>query len=559
MSTERLFRTHEIRKQESLEGIWDFQTTDGTELPEEYTDRTAVPSCWEMNIKYGRYSGYAAYRRKVNVEQDGNVRLLFKGISHSGTIFWDGAEIGFHYNAYTPFSLVVPGVKKGEHVLEAVVDNHFSEKSALHIPNDYFTYGGITRPVFWEMVPDLYIERTEFEPAFTDGRWTANVRIFIKNISEWPRKAEIKAECAGVMETREINIDGNTEAEVRYDMSFEGAEAWNHENPCLYFLKCQIWEDGKAVDDLIDRVGFRTVSVKGHQILINGEPVFLKGVNRHEDHGICGCAMPLQLLDADIKLILEAGCNAVRTSHYPNDERFLDLCDEYGIYVWEESHARGGDVQRITNPLFIEQSMKVMHEMMEYHYNHPGIIIWACLNEMASNKEEGAKVYKQHLDYLAEDKSRLHTFASMYHTDDLCQDMVDVSSFNMYPYWYTPMSAAEFAQKTLDHIRETGNGHKPLIISEYGGGAIYGFHDVMQVKWSEEYQAELLEKTTTELMQVPEVAGLFIWQFCDTRVSQDWPQNWPMSRPKSRNNKGLVDEYRRPKMGYYAIQKIWRE
>ena len=556
MSLERLFQTHTIREQKCLDGIWDFQIIDDVKLPLNYKDTLSVPGCWEMTIKYGQYIGCAAYRKTINVNENGNLRLLFKGISHTGIIYFDGQKVGFHYNAYTPFSIILPYVTAGKHILEIIVDNQFNESSRLHIPNDYYTYGGITRPVFQEMVPDCYIERSEFVPINDHGSWHAIIKVFVRNCSCQEAEVVIESSCAEATCTDNIIVAANSEAIAQIILKPENVRPWNHDNPNLYFLENILYVSGIPVDDFIDRVGFRDVSILNKKILINGNPVFLKGVNRHEDHGICGCAIPMQLLDADIKLIQELGANAVRTSHYPNDERFLDLCDEKGIFVWEESHDRGGDATRITHPLFIEQSMKVMHEMMEYHYNHPSIIMWGCLNEAASNCVEGCEVYRMHMNYLASDLSRICTYASNKHGDDMCLEMTDVCSFNIYPYWYGEENTDELMAVCRRRMEETGNGSKPIIISEFGGGGIYNFHDVRNVKWSEECQAQILEKTITELFNMEDITGIFIWQYCDTRVSQGPPKHWPLTRPLSRNNKGLVDEYRRPKMAYYVVKRL---
>lgn len=553
---ERLFETHKIRPQICLDGIWKFQTVGDDTLPEEYTDTMSVPSCWEMSIKYCRYKGYAAYKKNITVEKDCNVRLLFKGVSHSGTIYFDGKKVGFHYNAYTPFDIIIPNVKKGEHSVEVVADNHFSEKSTLHIPNDYFTYGGITRPVFFETVSDVYIERSEFEPFYKNGQWSANIRIFIKNISDREQNCDIKISCAGSEKIIPVHIRPGSDATAVCDMEFENIIPWSHETPQLYTINYTLLSEGKEIDDLIDRVGMRIVGIDNHRLTINGKPVVLKGVNRHEDHGSVGCAIPLQIMYSDIALIKDMGANAVRTSHYPNDERFLDLCDENGIFVWEEHHSRGLDEQQVTNPLFMEQSEKVTNEMLNYHYNHPSIVIWGCLNECPSDSAAGREIYKKHFEMLKRDKSRPASFASNRIEKDDCLDLVDICSFNIYPLWYGDETPEDRMVHMKEFLAEKGVGEKPVIISEFGAGGIYNFHDVMNVKWSEEYQAEVLEKSIKAYLEAPFVTGMFIWQFCDTRVTQE---KWPLSRPNSRNNKGIVDEYRRPKLAYHSVKKLFSE
>ncbi|NLO86285.1 MAG: hypothetical protein GX096_12835 [Clostridiales bacterium] len=141
--------------------------------------------------------------------QTGNLRLVFKGISHTGLIYLDGEYIGRHYNAYTPFSLVVPKVSMGAHRIEVIVDNRWTEESQLHIPNDYYTYGGITRSVYQELVPDCFIERMAFEPCFADGQWFAKVRIVVRNISNEDVSVQLEASCAGETEAMSLVASAN--------------------------------------------------------------------------------------------------------------------------------------------------------------------------------------------------------------------------------------------------------------------------------------------------------------------------------------------------------------
>ena len=286
-----------------------------------------------------------------------------------------------------------------------------------------------------------------------------------RNLSALSKSVNVRLSCAGCDGAVQGTAFANQITEMALSMEFYAAQAWSHESPSLYYLKAALWVDDERADDLIERVGFRTVRRQGSRIAING----------------------------DIKLIRDIGANAVRTCHYPNDELFLDLCDENGIFVWEESHDRGGDEKRITDPEFVRQSMEVMHEMLETHYNHPSIIIWGCLNEAASDCEKGSEVYRTHLEYLASDRSRLCTFASNKTEGDLCLGMEDICSFNMYPCWYNDETAEEAMKRIRTRIKETGNDGKPIIVSEFGGGAIYNFHDVMRVKWSEEYPGRSAE------------------------------------------------------------------
>ena len=169
----RLFDTHRLRETRELDEMWDFTANGKTySLP--------VPGCWEQHPDLLNYRGQGTYTKKVYIKRQSNIRLEFKGVSHTADVYFDGVKIAHHYNAFTPFSAVIPDVSEGEHEIRVDVDNSFGEHSALHIPNDYYTYGGITRPVSLEYIGDVYIERVRFTPSLTDGKWSAATEIIIK-------------------------------------------------------------------------------------------------------------------------------------------------------------------------------------------------------------------------------------------------------------------------------------------------------------------------------------------------------------------------------------------
>ena len=153
------------------------------------------------------------------------------------------------------------------------------------------------------------------------------------------------------------------------------------ENPAFTYVRCVLRENGKDIDDLIERTGLRTIRTEGTKILFNDQPVRIRGFNRHEDHGLFGSSLPPAAMVQDLQLIRDLGGNAVRTSHYPNDPYFLDLCDEMGILVWEESHARGLSEEQMHHPLFLRQSRQCIEEMILRDSSHPCIFIWGLLNE----------------------------------------------------------------------------------------------------------------------------------------------------------------------------------
>ena len=549
----RLFDTHYIREIRELDGMWDFYMED---FGKKY--RLPVPGCWEQHPDFMQHRGKGTYIKKVYIKNGGNIRLEFKGVSHSADVYFDGEKIVHHYNAFTPFSALVKNVASGEHEIKVEVDNTFGEHSALHIPNDYYTYGGITRPVSLELVPDVYIKNIKFTPYISDGKWNAKTEVRLHNLSSESLDAEIKVTLGSFSRSATVSINGESEKDFVIDAVFDNVRSWSHEDPALYMLNTTLTVNGEETDDLIERVGFRAVEVRDTRIYLNGEPIYLKGFNRHEDYAVDGCAISMQHMVQDMDLMQDMNANALRTCHYPNDERFLDLCDERGIMVWEENHARGLVLKDMLNPNFERQCEDCIREMIENHYNHPSIVIWGILNECASETEEGREMYKKQYDQIRSmDRSRPVTSATCRHFTDICLDLPDIVSFNMYSGWYKDCPIDERNDQEIEWIKSSGGDNKPIIVSELGAAAIYGYRDRSHCKWSEERQADLIRDNLEVYMNDERITGVFIWQFADCRVTEEG--EWFATRARCHNNKGVVDEYRRPKMSYDTVKEMFEK
>jgi len=543
----RGFERHKIREVKSLDGVWDFYPDSGKKF------NMPVPGCWESNPNLSNYRGQGTYIKHIAVPERKNIRFVFKGVSHTADVYFNGRQIMHHYNAYTPFECTVPSVAEGEYELKTQVDNTFSENSALHIPNDYYTYGGITRPCAYEFVPDVYIKNVHTTPFKNGDKWLLKTEAELHNVSAEEILCSLKIEAAG-KETVIENIEVKDKKTVEWTEEFENITPWCPENPKLYDVKCNLLKDGSVIDDLFDRFGFRTVEICGKDILLNGKKIFLKGFNRHEDYAEFGCAIPLQAMVKDLWIIKDLGCNAVRMSHYPNDERFLDLCDEMGIMVWEENHARGLTLDDMKNKNFEKQCEDCIDEMIYYHYNHPSIIIWGILNECASDTEEGREMYKKQYEQIKKlDTSRPHTSATCQMYKDICLDLPDVVSLNLYSGWYNDDPIEKTFKDVYGWIEKSGGGGKPFIMSEFGAAAMYGFRDSTRRKWSEERQEDILSESLDVYMKNENISGVFIWQFADCRVTEE--SRFYISRACMRNNKGVVDMYRRPKLSYEVVKE----
>ena len=549
----RTFCTHEIRKVRELSGsLWEFSPCTGDLAGRKY--RTAVPCCWESMPDFSSYRGVGVFSREI--ETEGAFRLVFKGVSHTARVCLDGREIGSHYNAYTPFAVAVTDVMAGRHLLEVYADNTFGEASALHIPNDYMSYGGISRGVLLEELTDTYIEYIHAVPVMEKDGWKALISVKVKNWSAAGKACRLYLDLAGIAsEAMELTLEAGGEKTVDFQLSAAEAEAWEIKNPKLYTVRATLSDENGAFDDQIDRMGFREIRTEGKDILLNGKKLRIRGFCRHEDHPMFGCALPYAAIQQDLETAMDLGANAIRTAHYPNDELFLDLCDEQGILVWEENHARGLTLEHMQNPNFERQAETCIEEMITAHINHPSVIIWGILNECASDTEYGYECYKKQYDLIKHmDFSRPRSSASCKFKTDICFGLPEIVSYNLYPEWYHETPASEYVKDIYDWVqRESEGSGKPFLVTEIGAGAIYGFRSHTLCKWSEEYQAKALEDQITAVLEQEGCSGIFIWQLCDVRVSDEWFA----SRPRTMNNKGIVDEYRRRKLAYDVVKRIY--
>jgi beta-glucuronidase len=267
-------------------------------------------------------------------------------------------------------------------------------------------------------------------------------------------------------------------------------------------------------------------------------------------------APPLGIMLRDVEIIEGAACNAIRGSHYPNHPAFLDLLDERGILFWSEIPiwGHGFTPEQLADERVIERGLNMHKEMVREHFNHPSIILWGMHNEIDSETEAGKNISRIYYEYLKENGGeRLVTYASDRQDHDISMEYCDVISLNQYVGWY------DGVYRDWDHYLDTMEAHfkanglnKPVIMGEFGAAAIYGHHTFDNLKWTEEYQATLVAECI-ERFYKRGFAGTFVWQFSDIRTSKEMGLN----RARSFNNKGIVNEYRRPKLAYGAVKSIY--
>ncbi|ELZ24167.1 beta-galactosidase [Halosimplex carlsbadense 2-9-1] len=558
----RTFETTTERRQRTLDGQWEFLTDPGNEgyeadygesFPTEEADRLSVPSSWNAHREYADYVGPAWYRRTFETRAEGSQLFTFHGVARDATVYLDGEEIASHEGSYTPFTGLARNLDAGEHELVVRADNTRREATLPHDDADWFPHGGIHREVVVERVPDVYVRNLAVDYDLYGDEATVAAEVTLHNVGPRPAEPDLTVSVGDASVTDSVEVDGMDAATATLALDVEDVDRWTPDDPMLYDVEARLHgeraerEGGAFVDDLRDRIGFRTVSTGGREILVNGEPVDIAGVNRHEDHPEWGSAQPLRVQERDLDLIRRAGCNAVRCSHYPNHPRFLDLCDEAGVLVVEEIPLWQVDESTMVSTQ--ERAQRTLLEAIERDRHHPSIFAWSLSNECANDEAtvvEGTRKLKWTADGV--DGSRLITVASNSDWEgetDGVFEFCDFLSVNAYWGWYRDGDWGEF----LDGI-EADYGEKPIVVTEFGAGAVPGDRTHEGRKWSESYQADLLADCVDLFRERESVAGFTVWQFCDTLTDPDRA----MTRPRTRNNKGVLDEYRRPKEAYRVLR-----
>lgn len=607
-----------------LDGVWDFfwlgeadvaavgaPSCDG--LPME---SAPVPGCYNLAGERIGQRGAALYRTRFRFPA-GAARLKLGGLGLYARIWLDGQELGQVRNPYATISydLELTAGNGGSHELLILVDNRFGDESTVPLfkPNaDFYGYGGIYRSVTLTQLPQLRLERVKVSTLDTaSGRVRLEVRL---------SAAAAALANAGKLRVHYAFDDGETlEADIAAGASASASAAaspsssasapanagvlviettvpehrlWSPATPNLHRLRLSIaavtstaatttaptattptaaGEGNAAViyDTIVERFGIRTVATRGRDILLNGEPVLLLGLNRHESHPQFGAVQPAQLIYDDLQLARELNANFIRTAHYQPDNALLDACDRCGFLVWAESFGWHQPEADALNPLSASLLVEATATLVEESLNNPSVIIYGFLNESCSDTVGGRALYERLAATIRSlDATRLVSYASDRFEDDICFDLADVIAINPYPGWINRPGSRDWIGNCLTHIRpefdrlaryfsdlpeHTG---KPLLVSESGACGIYGMRDRARAQWSEEFQEDYFDEAIRAVLDNPRYVGTTLWQMHDTR---SFVNVGPDIRCKTRgfNNAGLLDEYRRPKLAFDKVKELF--
>lgn len=531
----------------------------------------AVPGSWnEQLLDTKNYMGSAWYFKRFYLPSSWKGKLVWLRVgsaNYYARVWINGRFVGEHEGGYLPFQFETgEKVKFGEeNLLSIKVDNELSPTrvppgniptednplSSRFYPDvnfDFFPYGGIHRPVYLFSTPKTYIEDIAVTTKIRGKQGIVEYRI-----SKHGKDAEEVS----------IHLMGDKlrlgqKVKFREDVAVgrlvvEDAVFWCQENPYLYELAVGLCSSESAIiDEYSLSVGIRVIEVREDKLCLNGRPIYLKGFGKHEDFPIIGKGLNLPLIVKDYSLMKWIGANSFRTSHYPYSEEMMDLADREGFLVIDEIPAVGlffgkGVERRLA------LCKQYLSELIARDKNHPSVIIWSVANEPHSKKPEAKSFFKQLYEHAKKrDPSRLVTLASTLGLNEEVLECFDLICLNRYYGWYTEPGQLELACQKLDkELDELYRVYKkPIILSEFGAGAIAGMHAHPPEMFTEEFQAEFIQKYHKTIESKPYIVGEHVWCFADFKTAQA-PHRVILNR------KGVFTRIREPKLAAHILKKIW--
>ena len=493
------------------------------------------------------YEGPMWYEKEFSYQRKPATRVFFyAGAANYRSYVWvNGRKACEHEGGFTPFSCEVTDLLiEGSNFVVIAVDNTRHADGIPTLQTDWWNYGGLTRDVSLVEVPEQFID--DFDLHLKRGsRATIEGWVHVEGAAPGVEVTVSIPELA-VRETAQVSADGR----ATFQFAASNLEPWSPEHPRRYRVHLQAGQD-----NLEDEIGFRTIEVRGTRILLNGSPIFLRGVSVHAEAPYrTGRACNDEDMETLLGWVRELGGNFVRLAHYPHDERMTRLADRMGILVWSELPVYWAI--DFDNSDVLANAERQLHEMIRRDRNKASVVLWSVANETpvtpARVRFLRTLVAKTH----EQDPTRLVTAALLVRTegmakviDDPLGEVLDVIGFNEYIGWYE--HRPEDAGKTVWQIAY----EKPLIVSEFGGDAKYGLHGESDTRWTEEYQANLYRHQLAMLNRIGPLRGMSPWVLMDFRS----PRRPLPGIQDYFNRKGLISDQGEKKQAFYVLQMAYRE
>ena len=512
-----------------------------------------IPSDWNtQDERLFFYEGTVWFKKSFQAKPSDDYRTLlyFGAVNYDSHVWVNGKKAGHHVGGFTPFNYDISSLlKDGENVVIVKVDN---KRHAEDVPTqifDWWNYGGITRDVKLVKVPHVYLEDYDLHLLRKGGseKW-----------KEMTFSAKLNAKEAGhkvVVNIPELKLEKQlvTDAEGKVSATLKIAakklQLWNPEHPKLYQVRLSL-----DASTFTDEIGFRTIETRDKQILLNGKPIFLKGISIHEEKPNGG-GRAHSVEDARTLLgwAKELGCNYVRLAHYPHNENMVREAERMGLMVWSEIPCYWTIAW--TNPKTFENAKQQLSDMIARDHNRANVVIWSIANETPHSAERDNFLGRLAKHARSLDDTRLISMAMevtgaanyVNRLNDNMNQYVDVVSFNQYIGWYRDVNDASKMKWEIPY-------NKPVIISEFGGGAKYGYHGAKNQRWTEEFQENLYIENTAMLDKIEGLAGTTPWILKDFRS----PRRVLPDVQDYYNRKGLFSDKGEKKKAFYVLKK-WYE
>lgn len=534
-----------------------------SDVPDNKTDRKehgydekyslAVPGDWNsQDKKFLYYEGTVWYKKSFDVDKPaGNERIFiyFGGVNYRADVYLNGKKLGIHKGGFTPFNFEIPKewLKEKGNFLIVKVDNKRFKEEIPTLNTDWWNYGGITRDVYLVEVPGNFIRnyslRLEKNGASTKDKFAEG---WVKMSNAF--SGEVSIEIPELKVRQKVAINGDS---VAFRFKLPRVSLWSPQSPKLYPVTIT------AADDQVrDKIGFRNIEVQGKEILLNGKPLFLRGICIHEE--ISGEIRRANSLQDALHLfgqVKELNANMVRLAHYPHNEYMVRAADSLGVLVWSEIPVYW--TIDFGNEEVLKKAKAQLHEMISRDRNRCSIIIWSVGNETPVH-ETRTKFMSTLVKTAKElDNSRLVSAALEVHNekgvqviDDPLGQYTDIVSVNEYLGWYGGLPS------NCANAKWQVKYDKPLFFSETGAEALGGFHGDSLTRWSEEYQEWFYKEQIEMMKRMPDnYVGLSPWILVDFRS----PRRNNPTYQEGWNNKGLFDQKGNKKKAFYVLKAYYDE
>lgn len=506
-----------------------------------------VPGDWNtQKPQLFYYEGLVWYQRDFDFQPQAHHRtFLHMGAANYKAMIWiNGQHVCDHEGGFTAFDCeATKQLHAGKNFIVVAVDDTRQDNGVPTATTDWFNYGGITRDVALIDLTDSFID--DYDLHLDRARSAVVGWVHVQNAGPGATITVAIPE-AGLSCT--ATLDASGKGLIRIPAS--GLQLWSPQQPKLYRLLLTTGDD-----QLEDEVGFRTIETDGQNILLNGKPIFLRGISIHAEAPYRGGRVNN---DKDVETLLgwarELGCNYVRLAHYPHDQRMTRATDRLGILVWSEIPVYWAE--HFDDGAVLKKAQQQLSEEIRRDRDKASIILWSIANETPSTPERTRFLKMLAGDVRTLDSSRLVTAALLVRTeghdkyiDDPLGEALDVIGANEYIGWYEQRPAD--ADTTVWHIAY----NKPMIMSEFGADAKAGFHGAETERWTEEYQANVFRHQIGMLNRIPQLRGVSPWILVDFRS----PRRMLPGVQDGYNLKGLISDQGEKKEAFFVLQRAYQD